>query len=72
MSKIEKSIIDFCIKYKDYLFILILTFIALQIRISFLDFISGDYVYFLEPWSDIYKSYGISGLKYAIGDYNCI
>lgn len=72
MSKIEKSIIDFCIKYKDFLFILILTFIALQIRISFLDFISGDYVYFLEPWSDIYKNYGISGLKYAIGDYNCI
>ena len=72
MSKIEKNIIDFCIKNKDYLFVLILTFIALMIRISFLNFISNDYVYFLEPWSSFYKEYGILGLKYKIGDYNCL
>lgn len=72
LSNLEDTIISFCIRNKNYLFILFLSFMAICIRVSFFSYSSGDYEGALNIWFNLYKENGISYLKYNIGDYNVI
>lgn len=73
ITNIEKKALDFIIKYKKYIFIAFITIAALVLRLSLYKIESGDYKTFLEPWVNEYKKYGgIVGLKYTIGNYNCL
>ena len=60
-------------KMKDNRFILlfiVITIVALIIRLSLFKFVSGDYDVFLREWFDFFKENGISGLANYPGDYN--
>lgn len=58
-------------KDRDNQIIILISLIALGLRITFIDFKSGDYIYFLEPWVDYMKSNGgIFSLKDTFTNYN--
>ncbi len=60
-------------KMKDNRFILlfiVITIVALIIRLFLFKFVSGDYDVFLREWFDFFKENGISGLANYPGDYN--
>lgn len=60
-------------KYLVITYILIISFLALFIRLKMFNFISWDYKYCIEDWIDkIIKYGGIKSLKYSIGNYNII
>lgn len=71
MTNIERKFIEFIEKHVLTFLIIIVSIIALVIRINFLNFESSDYVYCLKVWFDYLKANnGIFGLKSYLGDYN--
>ncbi|MBR4099632.1 MAG: hypothetical protein IKK55_01430 [Clostridia bacterium] len=70
---LEKKLIDWVIKNKNLLFLIIVSLIGLLIRLSGLQFISKDMTKFLIPWfNEVASSGGLSALNKQIGDYNLI
>ena len=71
MIKFEKKILDFCKKNYVIIFGIIITLMALVVRVCMLKFESNDYRYFLSPWFDYLKSNGgLKALANYPGDYN--
>ncbi len=71
MSKIESKILDFIKKHFLLIFLIIISVIAIFIRIKFLNFESNDYVKCLHVWFDYIKDHGrIHALANYPGDYN--
>lgn len=71
MTKIEKKFIDFIYKHLFVIFIIIVSLMAIFIRINFFDFESGDYNWFLHDWFSYLKNHGgIHALSNYPGDYN--
>ena len=73
MTKLEKKIINFLIKHKNFLFLCFMTVAAVMLRVSLYNKETGDFIGCLEPWVNEYIKYGgVAGLKYNIGNYNCL
>lgn len=71
MNYIEKNILDHLFKWRYYIFLIIITTLAIIIRGLFFSVESGDYVCFLSVWFDTLKQNGgLAGIKTPIGDYN--
>ena len=71
MNYIEKNILDHLFKWRYYIFLIIITTLAIIIRSLFFSVESGDYVQFLSVWFDTLKQNGgLAGIKTPIGDYN--
>ena len=67
----NKNIIwDFIENHTNLVFMVIITIFALIVRYLVLEYASGDYNMFLQPWFNELKSYGgLGGLAYEIGNY---
>ena len=71
MFKIEKKIIEFCEKHYMLLGFIVISVLALLIRLSLFKFESGDYLIFLKKWFNYLKDNGrFWALKNYPGDYN--
>lgn len=71
MFKLEKRIIDYLKKNYILVFIIIISILALLVRITPIKFQSDDYIYFLSPWfKDLLAKGGLAGLGSYIGNYN--
>lgn len=71
MFKFEERIIDFCKKKYVYIFLVLITLLAILIRIKMLNNSTSDYSTFLKPWFDDLKfNGGLRGLSTYKGDYN--
>lgn len=71
MFKKEKQLIEFCEKHYMLLGFIIISLLALLIRISLFKFESGDYLLFLKEWFNYLKDNGgFWALKNYPGDYN--
>lgn len=70
---IEKKIWDFVDNNTYLIYFVIITILALVIRVLLFKYKSGDYDMFLKPWFDELKLYGgLPGLAYNIGNYTPI
>ena len=70
MKKENKEIWKFIEKHSDILFFLIITIIAIIVRVMLIKHPSGDYDMFLKPWFDELKQNGgLRGLAKEIGNY---
>ena len=71
MFNLEKKIIDTLKKNYILVFIVMITIMALLVRIVPIKFQSDDYTYFLSPWfNDLLTKGGLTGLGTYIGNYN--
>lgn len=71
MTKVERNLLNLCIKYKYLLTFVIVTAAALILRAKLLPFISRDMELFLLPWFNELKSGGgLLALSHYPGDYN--
>ena len=71
MSKAEKNLLDFCLKYKYPLAFIIVTAGAFLLRCKLIPFISRDMELFLLPWFEELKNNGgLLALADYPGDYN--
>ena len=71
MFKVEKRIIDYLKKNYILVFMIIISILALLVRIVPIKFQSDDYIYFLSPWfKDLLSKGGLAGLGSYIGNYN--
>lgn len=71
LLNIEKKFINFLKKHYILLGFLIISLLAIFLRISELNFKSDDYITFLSPWFDYLKSNGgLHSLATYKGDYN--
>ena len=71
MFNLEKKIIDILKKNYILVFIVMITIMALLVRIVPIKFQSDDYTYFLSPWfNDLLTKGGLTGLGTYIGNYN--
>ena len=71
MFKTEKKIIEFCEKHYILLGFIVISIMALLIRLSLFKFESGDYLMFLKDWFSYLKDNGgFWALKNYPGDYN--
>ena len=70
-KKEEKNIIwDFVEKHTNLVYFIIITVLALIVRMLLIEYCSGDYDMFLKPWFEELKSYGgLGGLAHDIGNY---
>ncbi|MFZ3070180.1 MAG: glycosyltransferase 87 family protein [Anaerolineaceae bacterium] len=57
-TKLDKTILDFVTKYRNQIFAIIITILALWIRNSFRGYTSGDLVLHLIPWCEYAESHG--------------
>lgn len=66
-----EKIWDFIERKKFIIFFLIITAISIYARIILIDYVSGDYYTFLEPWFyELKNNGGLQALKWDIGNYN--
>lgn len=73
VEKYENAIKDNLLKNKLLLFNLLVTIIALLVRLSLIKFQTGDYIGFLHPWmTEMKRSGGLLALGKQIGDYNVL
>lgn len=73
MTTLEQKIIGRIEKHRDICFFLIITFLAILIRLCGKDFMSKDMMIFLLPWFDSIKEQGgLQGLSIQVGDYNIL
>lgn len=68
----ECFFIDFLKKHKDLFFLIFITISSIMLRITLFNFQTSDYIYCLRNWFGHYQHYGINGIRFTIGDYNCI
>lgn len=73
-KKQEKNIIwDFIDRNHQLIYFIIITMIAIMVRKLLINYNSGDYDMFLEPWFNELKQYGgLAGLAKNIGNYTPI
>lgn len=72
MTKFEKAIIDFFVKRKEIVFLVIICLAGLFVRWSGFDVLTNDMKSYLLPWYDQIKDGGFHSLSYQIGDYNIL
>lgn len=66
-----EKIWNFIEKRKFIIFFTIITAIAMYARVIVIDFVSGDFYSFIEPWFyELQENGGLSALKLDIGNYN--
>ncbi len=70
MTKVESKVIDFIKNNILIIFLAAVTFCGICMRIFGLDFQSGDFASFLNPWWFQIQSGGIEGLASQVGNYN--
>ncbi|KRM95380.1 hypothetical protein FC19_GL001991 [Liquorilactobacillus aquaticus DSM 21051] len=70
MTNIEKKIIRFIDSKKIFLLGVVVTVLAIIIRLSGINFVSGDASWFLLPWFREIKQEGLLSLGKQVGDYN--
>lgn len=67
VDKILHALID---NYLDKLLLVVISILAIIVRIKVLDNQTADYIYFLEPWyTDLKNNGGLLGLKNTISNY---
>jgi len=73
MTKVENKIYDFFKENKNIIFFVVVTVLALFVRIAGFDFISQDMKGYLVVWFDRVKKYGsLKSLGIRVGEYNVI
>jgi len=74
IKKEEKNIIwQFINNHTSFVYYMIITVIAIIVRLLLIERISGDYTIFLKPWFDTLKmNGGLAGLSQNIGNYTPI
>ena len=73
MFKFEKIFLDIITKYKDKLFLLVISILGLFIRYQGIHFISWDMKNFLIPWYNVIDAKGgLHSLGTQVGDYNIL
>lgn len=70
MTKIESKVIDFMRKNIIFIVLIFVTVFAIIMRMTGLDFESGDYKDFLLPWYNMIAPRGIGSMATQIGNYN--
>ncbi len=66
-----EKIWDFIERKKFIIFFFIITVISIYARIVAIDFVSGDYQYYIETWfNELKENGGLLALKLDIGNYN--
>ena len=71
MTKIERRIADYISNNLIKISVIIFSIIAVVIRFQAIDYESGDFTYFLDPWmKELKANGGISGIANYSGDYN--
>lgn len=70
MLNIEKKSVDFLLERKKVLMFLLISILALVIRIKLLSFRSYDFIHFLKPWYDYINHMGrLKALGMQVGNY---
>lgn len=73
MFSIERKVVDYILKKKDFLFLLIMSILGLVIRVSGFEVMTTDMYSFLMPWVEHFKNNGgIDALSQQVGDYNIL
>lgn len=73
MHKTESAVIKFFMRKKTILFFIVITVLALALRLSLFDHVSRDMRIFLIPWYEQFVTLGgLKGLGTSIGDYNLL
>lgn len=72
MTRFESSIINWIIKRKNIILLVIICIAGFIARWSGLDFESGDMRGYLLPWFEEIKENGFSSLSKQVGDYNLL
>lgn len=71
IGKIERNLIDYLLKHKRLIYFVVITILAILIRMSLFDFKSADYNIFLNAWYfKIAKLGGLTALKNQVGNYS--
>lgn len=66
----EKKIINLLLKYKEVIMFILVSLLALAIRMALINFKSYDYNFFLNPWyQQIKANGGIAALRKQVGNY---
>lgn len=69
-GNVKNIIWDFIDNHTGFVYFVILTLLALIVRIVLIKYNSGDYDMFLRPWFDELKNFGgLSGLAHDVGNY---
>lgn len=73
MIALEKKFLKFIDQYRKWMFLCIITTLAISIRYAGKDFISNDMTSFLIPWfGEIQRAGGLQALEHQVGDYNLL
>ena len=72
MFKGEQKLLDFLGGHLYLLALIVITVIAIAVRVILLDYQSGDAYYFLLPWYETIKTEGFKALSHQVGDYNML
>ena len=73
MFKTEQKLLEIINKYKNILFLFVISVLGLVIRLQGIHFISYDMSHFLIPWyNTIAEKGGFHSLKGQVGDYNIL
>ena len=70
MTKYERKFFDFIQKHILLISFFVVTACGIFIRMSGMDFKSGDYNCYLQPWWSTIEQAGIQGLGSQVGNYN--
>lgn len=66
-----EKIWNFLERKKVIIFFIIITILSIYARVTMIDFVSGDYYSFLEPWfKELKANGGLKALNMDIGNYN--
>lgn len=70
MSTKEEKVVNAILKYRNFLFLILVSVIALIMRLKLFSFQSYDFRIFLLPWYEtIEKLGGIKALNTQVGNY---
>jgi len=73
MTRLENRILELIKKHYAVLFVVAITVVGLVMRYAGLNYKSGDWHVFFEPWYQIIMANGqIECLQYPVGDYNVL
>lgn len=70
MTKFERKFFDFVQKYILWIIFFAVTAAGILVRACGMDFKSGDYSCYLQPWWNTIEQAGIQGLGKQVGNYN--
>ncbi|MFQ9706863.1 MAG: glycosyltransferase 87 family protein [Limosilactobacillus pontis] len=70
MTLRERKIVTFLLKHKEIIMLMLISLLALSIRIVLIEFRSYDYNFFLDPWyQQISEGGRIAALRKQVGNY---